>query len=296
MPGEDCSSCLGLQLYLCVSLDDFFEIQDRNSVIPRLAAATRERPLIGLRERKKDAIGRCARNTKTEVTGLTHRLLVFHFTTKGLAYYVKLNAGILHGYKSTLAKKSFNDKVDWGVWHFNGNLPLCAVSGDDGAELVSACVLLDFRSTFVAMSSSYSSVSLEEEELRLYLCVSREILDSIMEINCVTPDLAANTKWRPIIGLRERKNDAIQRCEQNTRATVTDRTHVLIAFRFTAKGLLYFTKKNAGISYWYESTLAKQYFDDGKDWGVWHFNGDLPLPLALEDDGAYLVLAGVVDF
>jgi hypothetical protein len=75
---------------------------------------------------------------------------------------------------------------------------------------------------------------------------------------------------------------------------VTDLTHVLIAFRFTAKGLVYFTKKNAGISHGYKSTLAKQSFNDGSDWGVWHFNGDLPLPLALWDDDAYLVLAGVL--
>jgi hypothetical protein len=92
MPGEE-----GLQLYLCVPRDDFVAIQARNSVIPGLAATTRWRPLIGLRERKKDAIERCARNTYTAVTGLTHCLIVFHFTAKGLAYYVKLNAGISHG-------------------------------------------------------------------------------------------------------------------------------------------------------------------------------------------------------
>ena len=291
MPGEE-----GLQLYLCVPRDDFVAIQARNSVIPGLAATTRWRPLIGLRERKKDAIERCARNTYTAVTGLTHCLIVFHFTAKGLAYYVKLNAGILHGYKSTLAKKSFNDKVDWGVWHFNGNLPLCAVSGDDGAELVSAYVLSDFSSSFVAMSCSHSSVPAmsEEEGLQLYLCVSREHLNRIQAINCVTPGLAANTKWRPLIGLRERKDDAIERCARNTGAAVTGLTHVLIAFQFTAKGLAYFMKLNAGISHGYKSTLAKQSFNDGSDWGVWHFNGDLPLPLALWDAGASLVLAGVL--
>ncbi len=136
----------------------------------------------------------------------------------------------------------------------------------------------------------------EEEGLQLYLCVSREHLNRIQAINCVTPGLAANTKWRPLIGLRERKDDAIERCARNTGAAVTGLTHVLIAFQFTAKGLAYFMKLNAGISHGYKSTLAKQSFNDGSDWGVWHFNGDLPLPLALWDDDAYLVLAGVVDF
>ena len=86
------------------------------------------------------------------------------------------------------------------------------MSGDDGAELVSAYVLSDFSSSFVAMSCSHSSVPAmsEEEGLQLYLCVSREHLNRIQAINCVTPDLAANTKWRPLIGLRERKDDAIR--------------------------------------------------------------------------------------
>ena len=53
-------------------------------------------------------------------------------------------------------------------------------------------------------------------------------------------------------------------------------------------------KLNAGISHGYKSTLAKESFNDGFDWGVWHFNGDLPLPLALWDAGAYLVSAGVL--
>ncbi len=55
--------------------------------------------------------------------------------------------------------------------------------------------------------------------------------------------------------------------------------HVLIASQFAAKDLGFFVKLNAGISHGYKSTLAKQFFNDGFDWGVWHFNGDLPLPL-----------------
>jgi len=51
---------------------------------------------------------------------------------------------------------------------------------------------------------------------------------------------------------------------------------------------------NAGISHGYKSTLAKQAFNDDFDWGVWHFNCDLPLPLSLRDGGAYLVSAGVL--
>ena len=69
-------------------------------------------------------------------------LIAFQFTAKGLGYFMKLNAGYSHGYKSTLTKESFiNDEYDWGVWHFNGNLPLNAVSGRCGAEFVSAYVL-----------------------------------------------------------------------------------------------------------------------------------------------------------
>jgi hypothetical protein len=134
----------------------------------------------------------------------------------------------------------------------------------------------------------------EEEGLQLYLCVPRDDFVAIQARNNVSPGLAANTRWRPLIGLRERKDDAIERCARNTRAAVTDLTHVLIAFQFTAKGLAYFTKLNAGISHRYKSTLAKQSFNGGFDWGVWHFNGDLPLPLALRDGDAYLVSAGIL--
>jgi hypothetical protein len=53
-------------------------------------------------------------------------------------------------------------------------------------------------------------------------------------------------------------------------------------------------KLNAGISHGYKSTLAKQFFNDGFNWGVRYFNRDLPLPPALCDAGAYLVSAGVL--
>ena len=56
----------------------------------------------------------------------------------------------------------------------------------------------------------------------------------------MTPDLAANTRRVPLIGLRERREDAVERCEKNTSCICTKATHALLAFHFTEAGLAHY--------------------------------------------------------
>jgi hypothetical protein len=113
-------------------------IREYNGVTPDLAANTRWTPVIGLRERLDDAVVRCERNTDITVSGATHCLLAFRFTEAGQAHYMKMNAGYAHGYVSMLQKQTYSDDHDWGVWHFHDTLPLSAVCGRTGKELVTA--------------------------------------------------------------------------------------------------------------------------------------------------------------
>ena len=117
-----------LELYLVLETDDAATCCRHAEIAPRYAGRG---DYIGLREAQAAAIER-ARMVSTspspEVGAATHRMFKFSFTTAGIAHYTVRNAGERYFYQPILYKKIYWDRINYGVWHFSGNLPFNGVS------------------------------------------------------------------------------------------------------------------------------------------------------------------------
>ena len=94
-------------------------------------------------------------------------------------------------------------------------------------------------------------------------------MDGHLRLKRVGPDA-----WH--IGLRENISDAIERAKLFMNF-VDKSTHCVLAIRFTSLGLAHFCRVSAGQEYRYKSLLCKKENWGDRDFGVWHFYGDLPL-------------------
>ena len=82
-----------------------------------------EEKIIGLRERAEDAIERYRLNFG-EIEKEKVKVLEVTFTSLGLAHFTTQTCGQENRFCSQLSKKTCGTDVDWGVWHFVGDLPL----------------------------------------------------------------------------------------------------------------------------------------------------------------------------
>ena len=105
--------------------------------------------------------------------------------------------------------------------------------------------------------------------------------------------LATSNKF--YVGLRENADDAIERFKQHKYfADHRKGSYVLFQVTFSAAGLAHYVTKSAGPEYNHSAILAKQtYWKDLIDYGVWHFQGDLPLQ-ASDEQGVLLVSCEVL--
>ena len=110
-------------LYLVVHQDDFAGFERSCSVQVRMLTPGKD--YIGLRVTPEAAMERYRQTFGATVP--TEKLLVLclNFTEKGFAHFASDICDQAHFFCPRLSKKTFNDStIDWGVWHFVGDLPL----------------------------------------------------------------------------------------------------------------------------------------------------------------------------
>jgi hypothetical protein len=79
------------------------------------------RSYIGLREQPTAAVERVYESTGKAATKDSHMLLELRLTMFGLGHFATQKTA---DFNTVLFEKTFNDDVDWGVWHFVGDIPL----------------------------------------------------------------------------------------------------------------------------------------------------------------------------
>ena len=110
-----------LTLFLVVHTDDVAHCQASGRVPTRFVSPKKN--IIGLRERAEDAIERYRLNFGEIEKGKVIVLEVT-FTSLGLAHFTTQTCGPANRFCSQLSKMTYGTDVDWGVWHFIGDLPL----------------------------------------------------------------------------------------------------------------------------------------------------------------------------
>ena len=82
----------------------------------------------------------------------------------------------------------------------------------------------------------------------------------------------------PYVGLRARPSDAVRRYNLTFPGGVSPEAHVMLELVFTTAGLARYCTEATEEAHGFVPRLTKRvYYDGGRDWGVWHFIGDLPL-------------------
>ena len=86
---------------------------------------TPEKNYIGLRKDAKAAIERYRQIFGENTPKNQLAFLEVHFTAEGVVRFVTESCGPEDLFCSRLSKRTYKDySVDWGVWHFVGDLPL----------------------------------------------------------------------------------------------------------------------------------------------------------------------------
>ena len=122
-----------------------------------------------------------------------------------------------------------------------------------------------------------------KNEFVLFGCMPNENVAGCGQAGYVT---AAAQYSLSHIGLRENEQEAFQRMVYFVRMPRKEDYHI---FRvcLTPRGMLHVTTQmvdGAGTP-----LLFNKNYKDGRDWGVWHFNGDIPLELRDSSSGDPLV-------
>ena len=122
--------------------------------------------------------------------------------------------------------------------------------------------------TIVAMSQSVAA----KNEFVLFGCMPKEHAADCLQAGYVT---AFGQQTHSYIGLRENAQEAFQRM---LHFELRPRKEDCSIFRvcLTPRGMLHVTTQMAGGG---TPLLFKKTYSDGRDWGVWHFNGDMPVEL-----------------
>ena len=114
--------------------------------------------------------------------------------------------------------------------------------------------------------------------LEMYLVVHRQDIPYCTTENCVP--LRYVSGGRGYIGLRERKEDALERAKLCSYDTITHDTHRCLKIYFSALGFAHYASYSRGAEDCYTPVLSKVIYKDTTiDWKVWRFFGDLPLSM-----------------
>jgi hypothetical protein len=95
---------------------------------------------------------------------------------------------------------------------------------------------------------------------------------------------------RDYVGLRERREDAMERAHLTSAASVTSQTHIFLKTTFSTAGIARYATRTHGADHGFAPMLVKKvYRDTTYDWKVWHFHDDLPLQATSETGVAWIV-------
>ena len=115
-----------------------------------------------------------------------------------------------------------------------------------------------------------------EVALTVWTAVAKEDRATCVAMNKV-PMRYANSGGN-YIGLRERREDAVERARFYSTVPVTQETHILLKTKFSAAGVAHFMTQSSGAQHAYAPMLFKMVYKESEyDWKVWHFQDDLPL-------------------
>jgi hypothetical protein len=130
----------------------------------------------------------------------------------------------------------------------------------------------------VIMASCGMVVSCAPSSMTLYLCVHKDQVDDIVQTQQIQPD-----RRNTYTGLRH----DVQAAYDRANAWYTDLVPAdacILAVRFSSLGWLYATTTMRGA----RPLLERMSYNDGIDWGVWHYNAALPLRSVCGATGAVL--------
>ena len=116
--------------------------------------------------------------------------------------------------------------------------------------------------------------------LTVYTVVPREDKETCVTVNSCRVRYVSRGK--DYVGLRQRKQDAVERAEQIFKRSVTKETDIFLKITFTAAGFAkyatfampqhHFVPKLSKSVYYYTPSGESAY-----DWQAWKWHGDLPL-------------------
>ena len=113
---------LSLTLYVAMHEEDAIHCMSHGSVPTRFVSPKKN--IIGFRESPEAAVERyryhCRRHTPMDQLSI----LRVTFSALGIAHYVTETCNAEAYFSSRLSKQTFKGDVDWGVWHFVGDLSL----------------------------------------------------------------------------------------------------------------------------------------------------------------------------
>ena len=94
---------------------------------------------------------------------------------------------------------------------------------------------------------------------------------------------------RDYVGLRERREDAVERAVLTSAMPVASQTHIFLKTTFSMAGVAHYATRSQGADRAFAPILVKKVYRDASyDWKVWHFHGDLPLQVTSEAGVAFI--------
>jgi hypothetical protein len=96
------------------------------------------------------------------------------------------------------------------------------------------------------------------------------------------------------VGLRERKQDAVERGESIFNTSVTKKTHIFLKTTFTEAGFAKYATLSTDGKHNFAPKLFKMVYytrsdETAYDWLAWQWNGDLPLDVC--ENGQQLIVS-----
>ena len=110
----------------------------------------------------------------------------------------------------------------------------------------------------------------------VYTVVPKEDKETCVTVNSCR--LRYVSRGKDYVGLRQRKEDAVERGQKIFKTSVTKETHIFLKTTFTAAGFAKYATLSTDHEHNFAPKLYKKvYYHSPHDWQVWHWNGELPL-------------------
>ena len=115
--------------------------------------------------------------------------------------------------------------------------------------------------------------------LEVYVAVPKELKQIVVDAKCCRLYYLSGP-GKQYVGLRQRKQDAVERGENIFNTSVTKKTHIFLKTTFTEAGFAKYATLAMPQHHFVPKLSKKVYYprpgETPYDWQVWHWNGDLP--------------------